>query len=82
MKRILAGLLAALLCISLWGCEKPEPTEPKCDHQLSNWMIKSKATCIKEGREERICNICYETESRPIPMIAHNLDEYNVCRKC
>lgn len=82
MRRILTGLLAAVLCVSLCGCEKPEPTEPKCDHQLSNWMVKSKATCIKEGREERICNICYETESRPIPMIAHNLDKYNVCRKC
>ena len=62
MKRIFAGLLAVLMCVSLWGCEKPEPTEPKCDHQFSNWMVKSKASCSKEGREERICNICYETE--------------------
>ena len=82
MRRVIAGLMAVLLCVTLIGCEKPAPTEPKCEHQLSNWMVKSKATCIKEGREERICNICHETESHPIPMIAHNLDQYNVCRKC
>ena len=85
IKRIGTGLLAAVMCLSLWGCKQPaEPvvTEPKCDHQMGDWLVKRQATCIKEGREERICNICYETESRSIPMIAHNLDKYNVCRKC
>lgn len=64
---------------SLLGCDNKEPT---CEHQFGDWLVKSKATCSSEGQEERLCHACYETESRPIPMIAHNLGDFNVCKKC
>ena len=83
MRRIIAGLLAVLLCVSLWGCEKPAPTEPKCDHQFGDWLVKSKATCSKEGREERLCSLCYATESRAIAMTEHTYKSgSNVCKTC
>ena len=86
IKRIGSGLLAAVMCLSLWGCKQPaEPvvTEPKCDHQMGDWLVKRQATCAKVGREERICMVCYYSESREIPMIEHTYKNgSNMCKKC
>lgn len=82
-KRVTAAVLAFVMCISLWGCGKPFATEPKCEHQYGDWLVKTRATCAKEGREERICMVCYDSESRQLPMIAHSYKEgSNLCQKC
>ena len=88
-KKVIAGILAAVLCLSLLGCEKPAKpsasatTEPKCDHQMGDWLVKRQATCAREGREERTCMVCYYSESRNIPMIAHTYKTgKNVCKVC
>lgn len=79
MRKATAAVLALIMCFSLLGCGKEEP---KCEHQFGDWLVKSKATCFKEGREERLCPVCYATESRAIPTIAHTLGDFNVCKKC
>lgn len=82
-KRVLTGLLAIVMCLSLWGCKKPAATRPKCDHQMGDWLVKRQATCAREGRQERICHLCYYSESRNIPMIAHTYKTgRNVCKVC
>lgn len=89
IKRIVGAILAAVLCLSMLGCEKPaqptEPatTEPKCDHQMGPWLVKRQATCSREGREERTCGICYYSESREFPKIEHTYKTgRNVCKVC
>ena len=79
MKRAIASVLAMIMCFPILGCGK---VEPKCEHQFGDWLVKSKSTCFKEGREERICMVCYYSESRAIPTIAHTLGDFNVCKKC
>lgn len=82
-KRVLTGLLAIVMCLSLWGCKKPAATGPKCDHQMGDWLVKRQTTCAREGREERICHLCYYSESRNIPMIAHTYKTgRNICKVC
>ena len=91
-KRMIAAALAAALCLSLWGCQKeqqptaqqttPPTTQPLCDHQFGEWIARKLPTCYREGYDERLCSICNQSETRSIPTIAHNLDEYNICRKC
>ena len=60
-----------------------QPTKP-ADHtcEFGPWLVKTKATCSKEGREERICPKCYASETRPIAKTAHNLGNYKVCKTC
>ena len=80
MKRMIAGILAVLLCISLWGCGKEEA---KCKHQFGDWVVKTKATCAEEGQEERSCSICSQSEARQIPMTEHTYKKgSNLCKKC
>lgn len=57
-----------------------KPTEHTCE--FGPWLVKAKATCGKEGREERTCPKCYASESRPIAKTAHTLGAYNVCKTC
>ena len=84
IKRIATGILAAALCLSLWGCGKSADatTQTQCSHQFGEWIARKLPTCYKEGYDERLCSICNQSERRSIPTIAHNLDQYNVCRKC
>ena len=80
MKRAIAAVLALILCVSLLGCGNEEP---KCEHQFGDWLVKSKATCSKEGQEERSCMACGQSESRQIPMIEHTYKkDSNLCKKC
>ena len=94
IKRIAGGILAAALCCSLWGCKNTAgsasrsdtpttTTAPQCDHQMGNWLVKRQATCAREGRQERICSVCYHAESKAIPMVAHTFKtDSKVCKMC
>lgn len=80
MKRMIAGILTALMCVSMWGCGKEES---KCNHQFGDWVVKTKATCAEEGQEERSCSICSESETQQIPMTEHTYKKgSNLCKKC
>ena len=50
---------------------------------MGPWLVKRQATCAREGREERTCGICYYSESREFPKIAHTYKTgRNVCKVC
>lgn len=74
----LSMLLAALLCLTLWGCSK----EPQHQHTFGDWVLKETASCAKEGVEERICAECKTAETRPVAKLPHRLNSYNVCKDC
>lgn len=57
-----------------------QQTEHVC--AFGKWVVKLKATCQKEGREERSCSKCGEKESRAIAKAAHNFGNYNMCKTC
>ena len=94
IKRIAGGILAVALCCSLWGCKNTAgsasrsdtpttTTAPQCDHQMGPWLVKRQATCAREGRQERICSVCYHAESKAIPMVAHTFKtDSKVCKMC
>ena len=89
MKRWIAGILAMALCFSLCGCRKLDEnqtgsvaTESKCAHKLGDWRVIVRPTCTKEGRQEQVCLLCYQSEIRSIDMLPHALDENRMCKNC
>lgn len=75
----LTVLLAALLCVSLFGCSK----EPQHQHTFEAWRVTTASTCKKEGIERRICTECQFEESRAIEKAPHTfLKESNICKSC
>ncbi len=79
MKRITGLVLAAVLLtgIPLSACKKKETT---CAHDVSAWETVVAPTCTKEGLQEGICGICYETLQQSIPVNpdAHTFGEWAV----
>ena len=58
------------------------PTETEHSHTFGDWALKEAASCSKNGVEERICTGCQESETRPTDTIPHDLNTYNICKKC
>ena len=46
-----------------------ESDASECEHNFSAWKVKTKATCIKEGSEERRCSKCRVVEKRAVAML-------------
>ena len=47
-------------------------------HSWSEWTVTKEPTVDAEGEEERVCTICGETETRPVP----KLDPEKVSYRC
>ena len=81
MKRIsFLFLLLTLLLLFLCSCEEPppaqEPPAPEeapraCEHIMGEWAVLREADCLTEGERARICQLCLEKETEPIPLAAH-----------
>ena len=94
MKKWIAIFLVLACCLSLFGCgkkEKPDPTQTPTtpvesptehQHSFSEWKLKTKPSCTKEGTEERTCSGCGAQEFKPVPMVAHEIQENNLCKNC
>ena len=42
------------------------------EHRFGEWTVKEKPTCIAEGTEVRVCEICGTEEERDIPALGHD----------
>jgi len=71
-------LFTVSFCLTLWGCSK----EPAHQHTFDDWTLKETASCTKEGIEERNCNECKVTQTRPVAKIPHDLNTQNMCKDC
>jgi len=83
--KFLSVFLCCAMLLSTAGCHQSpaqQPTEPTHQHVFGEWTIQQDANCTAEGREERQCTQCSFTESRPIPKLAHDPGNYNICKKC
>lgn len=51
----------------------PEPV-PNCDkgHTWGGWSVVKEATCEEEGSQERVCELCGETEAKVIAALGHD----------
>ena len=52
-------------------------------HKFGDWYVQKKASCKKEGMEERVCLNCGYTEQQFIPMLAHtDKNDDGICEVC
>ncbi len=79
-KRLLLVVLCmimALTCSLIFAsCNDDEGDNTACTHEFGEWSVKTAATCLAEGTEERTCSKCSETEERKINKAAHNFASY------
>lgn len=47
---------------------------PAAGHKVGAWKVTKEPTCTEVGREERVCSVCGEKESREIPALVHKLE--------
>lgn len=68
LKYILFSLLF-LLCVSLTACVIGG------DHDCvyTAWEVSEEASCTKTGEEERVCIICFDSETRTLPKTDHDV---------
>ena len=64
----LLGMVVLLLALSGCGCE----------HEFSNWMEETAATCSTEGTKVRVCSNCNEIEKAAIPATEHSYGDWAV----
>ena len=50
-----------------------EPVSPEnCTHEETEWVLDVNPTCIREGKQHKVCVLCKTTfESEVLPMVAH-----------
>lgn len=65
-KKWLAVAAAGLMALGLTGCHS---------HEFGEWKVKTPATCLEEGLQERSCE-CGETETEAIPAAGHSFGEW------
>jgi len=81
-------LLLAIACLfSLFGCVKRPDTPPETQptihtHTFGEWAVSEAATCVKEGLEVRKCTGCEFTETRTLPVTAHDYGDGHICKTC
>lgn len=63
---------AVLFAISLFLTFAPITANAECEHQWGEWKEVTEPSCLRDGREERICKECLEEEERPVPAIGHH----------
>ncbi len=59
----------------------------KCDHKWSEWTIKTEATCLEAGTQERVCSECDEVETSSVEALGHDWKDATctspkTCERC
>ncbi len=78
---VLAVFLSGCECEHMWSgatCMEPK-TDTKCGetsgealgHQVSEWETTKKATCLEEGEQTGVCDICGRKVTEAIPIADH-----------
>lgn len=49
-----------------------------CEHDFSEWTVKTKSTCTEKGVEVRTCSLCEEVEEREIELAEHSYKQWRV----
>ena len=77
MKKVLIGMLAVILVISLCACSKCE------EHKFlsSKYRVEKEATCASEGIGVKVCGECGYEEEVPIT-VEHNYVVIGTTQKC
>jgi len=69
-KKLLLLFLVGAIMLPSTGCG--------CEHDFSEWTVKTKSTCTEKGVEIRICDLCEEEETRDIELVAHRYSQWSV----
>lgn len=75
MKKTIICLLTvvlSLVCLTLTSCG--------CNHEWSEWIVKSEVSCTREGVTVRTCKLCEEKETQTTPATGHSGDD--ICTVC
>lgn len=77
------SLIAALLCLILWGCGGAQNEEPAHQHTFEEWRMFRVPSCRQEGLELRTCTECKYEETRSIEKRPHTYSSgRNICNAC
>ena len=52
--------------------EPPVDTVTPHEHQYGDWVVLDEPNCAGVGREERICTVCGDVQTRNIPALGHS----------
>lgn len=69
------GLTVGEICTICNVILKEQETVSKTNHNLTEWITETPATCITLGKQMRECTNCDFKEYKDIPMIEHNIIE-------
>ena len=65
------GLTAGSKCSV---CNEPivaQEVTPKLAHNYGSWKTVSSSSCVREGKEQRLCSLCNNTETNTLEKIDH-----------
>ena len=62
--------------VTFVGDLKPKHDCGMDGHIWGEWNIVAESTCTEEGKEERVCTICGETDTQGIPALGHDMSEW------
>ncbi len=70
MIRVITYLTLMILSIVLISCNNVGTSSTQHTHEWGEWTIVNKATCVSEGRSERVC-ACGEKDIKILQTVAH-----------
>ena len=76
-------VLALALTLALFaGCKKAEEPElPSCETcTFGEWVTVAEPTCAVEGKQERTCSVCGNTEENYLPKVDHKWGEWQITK--
>jgi S1-C subfamily serine protease len=54
------------------GLNSSDTTEPKCNHNYSDWTVNKQPSCTSIGTKSRICSRCSYVDEVAVPAIDHD----------
>ena len=54
------------------GLNSSDTTEPKCNHNYSDWTVSKQPSCTSIGTKSRICSRCSYVDEAAVPAIDHD----------
>lgn len=68
------GYTGDMVCSACGEVLQKGEVVPAAGHKVGAWKVTKEPTCTEVGREERVCSVCGEKESREIPSLGHKLE--------
>lgn len=51
-------------------------------HSFSDWRTVTVSNCTIQGKRQRTCKVCQETETERHPALGHDYDANHICTRC